>query len=306
MKLKIFYLIKPILPRRFQLFLRRKYIRFISGKYKDVWPILKGSEIKPENWNGWPELKKFALILTHDVEHQKGYDKVLDIMHIEKSLGFVSSFNFIPERDYKVEKKMLNKLNENGFEFGVHGLYHYGKLFSSKKEFLRRAEKINFYLKSWSATGFRSPAMHHNLEWLLNLEIEYDLSTFDTDPFEPQPDGVGTIFPFWVYGKNDKKYLEMPYTLPMDSTLFIIFNKKDITIWKKKLDWVAENGGMALLNVHPDYINFNSNKCKTEEFPIEHYVDFLNYVKNQYNGDFWNGLPKECYSFFKQEFSRTK
>ena len=44
--------------------------------------------------------------------------------------------------------------------------------------------------------------MQHNLQWLHALNAEYDSSTFDTDPFEPEPDGVGTIFPFWVPGPN--------------------------------------------------------------------------------------------------------
>ena len=38
--------------------------------------------------------------------------------------------------------------------------------------------------------------MHHNLDWISELEIDYDMSTFDTDPFEPMPQGAGTIFPF--------------------------------------------------------------------------------------------------------------
>ena len=44
--------------------------------------------------------------------------------------------------------------------------------------------------------------MLHNLEWFHDLNVKYDSSTFDTDPFEPQPDGVGTIFPFWVPRPN--------------------------------------------------------------------------------------------------------
>ena len=40
--------------------------------------------------------------------------------------------------------------------------------------------------------------MLHNLVWLRDLDILYDASTFDTDPFEPQPEGMETIFPFWV------------------------------------------------------------------------------------------------------------
>ncbi|MCG7853557.1 MAG: hypothetical protein MIO92_13640, partial [Methanosarcinaceae archaeon] len=63
--------------------------------------------------------------------------------------------------------------------------------------------------------GFHSPSMHRNLEWIHDLIVEYDQSTFDTDPFEPQPDGVRTIFPYWVQHHSIKKgYVELPYTLP--------------------------------------------------------------------------------------------
>jgi peptidoglycan/xylan/chitin deacetylase (PgdA/CDA1 family) len=151
---------------------------------------------------------------------------------------------------------MLKVLKENGFEYGVHGLHHDGKLFSSEEEFLRRAKKINHYLEEWGAVGFRAPSMHHNLEWIGELNILYDLSTFDTDPFEPQPDGVGTIFPFWVENKRHKAggYVEMPYTLPQDFTPFILMKEKTPKIWTDKLDWIALNEGMVLVNVHPDYI----------------------------------------------------
>ncbi len=290
---RLFYILKPRIPRLVQIFLRRKLIEKQRRQYKDVWPILPSAAKKPDGWCGWSEGKKFALVLTHDVEHKRGYDRIIQLMEIEKQLGFVSSFYFVPERDYKVEKKLLNTLTVNGFEYGVHGLYHDGKLFSSEEKFLNRAKKINRYLKEWSAIGFRAPAMHHNLEWIGKLDIEYDLSTFDTDPFEPQPDGVGTIFPFFVDGKDGKPgYVEMPYTLVQDFTLFILMKEESPAIWIDKLNWVAEKGGMALVNVHPDYLNFE-NKRKLEEFPVNFYYDFLKYVKDTYNGKYWNALPKQ-------------
>lgn len=269
-------------------------------KYKNVWPILKGSEKKPGNWQGWPSGKQFALVLTHDVEHQRGYERVLKLMSVEKELGFVSSFNFIPERDYVVNKEILDVLKQNGFEYGVHGLYHDGKLFSSEEEFLIRSKKINQYLKNWDAVGFRAPAMHHNLDWIGELDVEYDLSTFDTDPFEPQPDGVGTIFPFWVENKRHKSggYVELPYTLPQDFTPFVLMREKTIKIWQEKTDWIAQNGGMVLVNVHPDYINFD-NGNKTEEFSLEIYINFLKYLKLKYESFFWNPLPKELARYWK-------
>ena len=144
---------------------------------------------------------------------------------MEEKRGFTSSFNFVPKK-YHVDQLTLEFLRSRGFEVGVHGWKHDGKLYSSRAKFQRRAQKINRCLKDWNATGFRSPAMHHNLDWLHQLDIDYDLSTFDTDPFEPQPDGVCTIFPFWVAGpKAGAGYVEMPYTLPQDSTMFVLMGE---------------------------------------------------------------------------------
>jgi len=95
---------------------------------------------------------------------------------------------------------------------GVHGLLHDGKLYQSRELFLKRAKRINHYLAQWGAVGFRSPAMHRNLDWIHDLNIEYDASTFDTDPFEPQADGTGTIFPFFVRkGVGEEGYVEFLY-----------------------------------------------------------------------------------------------
>lgn len=299
---KTFYIIKPLIPRSLQIFLRRKLVSKQREKFSEVWPILPSSAKKPLDWKGWQDGKKFAFIITHDVELKSGYDKCKKLMQIEKELGFVSSFNFVPER-YKVSPELRKYLEDNGFEIGVHGLNHDGKLFSNKNIFDERAEKINRYIKEWNVVGFRAPAMHHNLDWIKQLNIEYDLSTFDTDPFEPQADGVGTIFPFIVDGNNKQDgYVEMPYTLVQDFTLFILMKEKDIGIWKEKIDWIADNGGMVLVNVHPDYVSFNDNP-NLEEFPIDLYKDLLNYVKTEYDGKYLNDTPKNIASFIKKSLN---
>ncbi|MGB5894589.1 MAG: hypothetical protein WBG58_10450, partial [Ignavibacteriaceae bacterium] len=273
---KLFYILKPIIPRSVQIFLRRKLVERQIEKYKNVWPILEKAGEKPDGWPGWVDNKKFAVILTHDVESQSGHDKCINLMELEKNLGFCSSFNFVPER-YKVSPELRKYLADNGFEVGVHGLNHDGKLFSSERVFTERAKKINHYLKEWNSVGFRAPAMHHNLQWIHQLDVEYDLSTFDTDPFEPQSDAMETIFPFWVQENgSDKGYWEMPYTLVQDFTLFILMNE-NINIWKKKADWIIQNEGMVLVNVHPDYVNFSQKKNGLEEFSKSQYVGFLGY-----------------------------
>jgi peptidoglycan/xylan/chitin deacetylase (PgdA/CDA1 family) len=297
---KVYYYFKPFIPRNLQLYCRSKLIERQRISTNLIWPISPGSEKKPDQFVKWPDNKKFALVLTHDVETQKGHDRVNALVEIEQQYGLRSSFNFVPER-YNVSPTLRRTLLERGFEVGVHGLKHDGKLFLSKSIFMNRAKKINEYLRDWNASGFRSPAMHHNLEWIKELNIEYDSSTFDTDPFEPQPDNVNSIFPFWVPGDaNRPGYVELPYTLPQDFTLFILMKEKNIDIWRRKLDWIAENNGMALVNVHPDYINFGKGKSGPEEFQVKLYTDFLDYIKLNYENEYWQPLPVEMSRYYRK------
>jgi predicted glycosyltransferase len=275
-----------------------------------VWPILPGCERPPANWPGWPEGKQFAFVLTHDVEGQKGLDRCHQLMDLETRNGFRSSFNFVPEGEYRVERAFRIEMAKCGFEVGVHDLHHDGSLFRNYEQFSAQATRINDYLKEWGAVGFRAGFMFHNLEWQQQLNIRYDLSTFDVDPFEPQPEGMNTIFPFWVERNDapDGGYMELPYTLTQDSTLFLFLKEKTIEVWKRKLDWVAEHGGMALVNVHPDYVDFEDSSGSTFEFPSAFYAELLEYVRQKYAGRYWHALPREvadyCTRFKPRQPSR--
>ena len=270
-------------------------------KYAFCWPIDLYSSSPPEKWPGWPDKKKFAFVLTHDVDTERGYAKVKKLMGLEQRMGFSSSFNFVPER-YNVSASLRSTLTERGFEVGIHGLVHDGKLYESEKIFDERAFRINKYINDWGISGFRSPAMHHKLEWIQKLQIKYDASTFDTDPFEPQSDGVRTIFPFWVNRDPSKRgYLELPYTLPQDFTLFILMKEKNIDIWIKKLDWLADKGGMALINTHPDYMSFTRKSNGIEDYPVKYYEEFLDYAKTRHEGQYWHALPEEINRFWLSE-----
>ncbi len=297
---KVYYFVKPYLPRALLIRLRKSFALLRKMKYAHVWPIDPSCGRLPEGWRGWPDGKKFALVLTHDVETAKGQDKVKQLAALEIELGFRSSFNFVPER-YDVSPELRQWLIENGFEVGVHDLNHDGRLFSSAKQFLEGSKPINRYLKEWNAKGFRAGAMHHNLEWIGHLDVEYDASTFDTDPFEPQPDGIGTIFPFCVPRKHGKPYVELPYTLAQDFTVFILFGEKTLGLWKTKLDWIVRHGGMALLNVHPDYIDFTGAKPAGGKYSIAKYRQFLANCLESYRGQYWNALPYDVARFVLRE-----
>jgi len=302
MYLKAYYNIKHLIPRRLQLALRRLRARVKLRTHADVWPIEEKTAVPPKNWPGWPDGKKFAFILTHDVDTAKGQERCRDLADLERRLGFIASYNFVPER-YQVSEELRNYLTENGFEVGVHGLNHDGKYYNSRAIFQERALKINRYIREWGSVGFRSPSMLHNLEWLHDLDIKYDSSTFDIDPFEPQSDGVGTIFPFHVPSeKGGKGYVEIPYTMPQDFTLFILMKHKDIDIWKRKLDWIASKGGMVLMLVHPDYINFNKSLLLEEEYYVDKYVEILEYVNRMYKNQYYHVLPRELAIFWGNNY----
>jgi hypothetical protein len=324
---KLYYGIKPLVPLSVRLAARRWLALRKRERVRDEWPVLPGSERPPEGWPGWPEGKRFALVLTHDVEGPAGLARVRKWMALEQKLGFRSSFNLIPEGGkYTASKELRDELAATGFEVGVHDLYHDGKLFLTKSEFSRNAVKINQYLKEWGATGFRSGFMLHNLDWIHDLNVQYDTSTFDTDPFEPQPRGQNTIFPFWVQrnGKcttqNAKApsgfnapapsslipdpssfpgagYVELPYTLPQDSTLFLLLRERQPDIWFQKLDWIAKHGGMVLLDTHPDYVTMYGEAPKPYQYPLEMYERLLDYVRSRYSGAYWHALPREVARF---------
>ena len=293
----VYFRLKPILPRPIRMGIRRALALRKLERTRDTWPILPGSEQPPVAWPGWPEGKQFAFVLTHDVESVAGLGRVKQLAELEMKYGFRSCFNFIPEGPYFVPRDLRSWLRDHGFEVGVHDLNHDGHLFSSRHEFRRRAKRINEVLKDWEAVGFRSAYMLRNLDWIGELDIAYDASTFDTDPFEPQPDGVNTIFPFWShFNGNGRGYVELPYTMAQDSTLFLLLRAQSINVWKTKLDWLASQRGMVLLNVHPDYLDF-AGRSDSSRYPIARYQELLSYVRCSYDGLVWHSLPRELAAY---------
>lgn len=295
-RLNLYYLVKPLMPRFLQIYLRKRRARTICRPFPN-WPIdtaledLKRSAIRkldklariPFIWF-WPEGKEFAFVITHDVETDKGMKNITKICEIEKKYGFRSSWNFVPER-YWVSGSLVDELKNGGFEIGVHGLKHDGKLFSSKKIFDKRMRRIKEYAQKWAATGFRSPSLHRNPEWLRELPFEYDSSFPDTDPYGPQPGGCLSVFPYFI-----GNLLELPITLVQDHTLFEILGDKDISIWRRKVDWIEKINGMALVIVHPDYI-INDTRLKW-------YEDLLQYVRKKTAA--WLALPRDVNNWWRQ------
>ncbi len=296
---RLYYMLKPVLPRTVTKALRQLYRTPAEALCALHWPIedryphfqwqvmrellrLAGQPEIPFI-HFWPEGHRFAVALTHDVERAEGQMFVRAVADLDSRYGFRSSFNFVPE-GYVVDRRLMCELRERGFEIGVHGLKHDGRLFDSQTGFMRQARAINRYLKEWGAVGFRSPLMMRNPEWMQALEIEYDLSFFDTDPFEPIPGGTMSIWPFFV-----GRFVELPYTLVQDYTLVSILREQTPDLWLQKIDFIERFCGMALLNTHPDYL-------RNPRF-WEIYEQFLRAMKIR--GGYWQALPCEVAKWWR-------
>jgi glycosyltransferase involved in cell wall biosynthesis len=307
---RFYYAVKPALPWRARMAVRRVLAAKERAAHRNSWPICASAGHPPAGWGGWPEQKDFALLLTHDIETATGVAQVRQVAELEMANGFRSSFNFIPGGEYDVPRELRDWLTSNGFEVGVHDLEHDGRLFQSQDGFTRKAVQINNYLRDWKAAGFRSGFMLRNLDWLHQLNIEYDASTFDTDPFELQSDGANTIFPFWIRNRgfdsanhnsahsNREGYVELPYTLPQDSTLFLVLKEKSPEIWLRKADWVVQRGGMVCVNVHPDYINFG-RRPNPRQYSVALYESFLGHIRRNYQGRYWHALPRDLARWYR-------
>jgi hypothetical protein len=88
--------------------------------------------------------------------------------------------------------------------------------------------------------------------------------------------------------------------LCQDSTLFMLLREKTGEIWQRKLDWVVRHGGMALINVHPDYLHLKSGGAGGQHTVADHYADWLRYLTKTYDQSFWHALPREVAAFIRQ------
>lgn len=319
MRNRFYFALKPLLPLRVRWALRRWHTQRALRIAPELWPIDASAGVTPRDWPGWPEGKQFAFVLSHDVESGVGVNQALALAKVEENLGFRSSFNFVPEGSYETPDALRAELARRGFEVGIHDLHHDGRLYASRQAFRRSAQQINRYIREWGVAGFRSAFMLHKLDWLHDLEISYDASTFDTDPIEPQPDAATTIFPFWVpkpeassagggspptpsLNPKSQGYVELPYTLPQDSTLYLFLEEKTIDIWKRKLDWLASRGGMVFLNLHPDYVGFPDQPSSPGTYPLHLYRQLLDYVREKYEGCYWQALPRDVARYVRESY----
>lgn len=262
---RFYYFFRGCLPPSLRRQLQRAYFHDLERLQFPSWPVdftvdrlhesylrllmqVGGLQKLPFIWF-WPDGAPNCLILTHDVETSVGRNFSSQLMDIDDSFGIKASFQVIPEMRYAVPKSYLNEITTRGFELNVHDLNHDGNLYRDRSEFLRRAAKINSYVREYQARGFRAGAMYRNLEWYDVFEFSYDMSVPNVAHLEPMRGGCCTVMPYFV-----GRILELPVTAAQDYSVFHILNDVSLELWRRQLALLRERNGLMSFIVHPDYM----------------------------------------------------
>jgi hypothetical protein len=226
--------------------------------------------------------------MTHDVETSAGRDFCPALMDMDDSFGIKASFQIVPERRYPVSQSFLNRIRAKGFEINLHDLNHDGQLYRDREEFLRRAQRINRYVKEYGASGFRSGALYRNLDWYDAFDFSYDMSVPNVGHLDPQPGGCCTVMPYFI-----GRILELPLSTTQDYALFHILGHYAIDLWKRQISLIMERHGLASFIVHPDYI--------IERRAQKTYVALLEYLSGlRSDGKMWVAVPRDVHTWWRQ------
>lgn len=299
-QLNAFYHVKRFLPRGIQIRSRRMLIRRQGLPSFPRWPLdtsisrlvhfyayclllARGQDEAEFRWF-WPGRYRAAAILTHDVETASGLSLALELADLEEDCGFRSSFNV--GGWYEPDPGILRDLAARGFEIGMHGLQHDRTLFSSRAAFEAQRPELVRLASQLGAEGFRSPSTYRVFEWLSELPISYDGSIPHSDPFEPQPGGCCSLWPFFI-----GQVVELPYTLPQDYTLFTLLAHRSPALWLEQVDKIVEEFGLIHSLTHPDrgYLGDAVNR--------ERYREFLLALAER--DEIWKPLPRELANWWR-------
>lgn len=298
--LRAYYCVKRLIPRALRHRLNSAAVHARRRLEFPRWPcesalvefwrdwLRRGLELlgAKDGWHigFWPDQAKCCIVLTHDVESPRGFERMEQVAELEEQYGFRSAWN-LPLAQYPIDWGQVARLRARGFEFGAHGLSHDGRLFRSPRDFAELAPVLEQLAAEHGLRGFRSPSTLRDPRAIATLAFDFDSSFADTDPYEPQPGGTCSLFPFHL-----SRLIELPYTLPQDHTLIHLLHRSPLPVWMMKAKWIASLGGMILTLTHPDYCGDGVYLAAYEEL-----LKRLGEIDGA-----WRALPSEAAGWWRQ------
>jgi peptidoglycan/xylan/chitin deacetylase (PgdA/CDA1 family) len=234
----------------------------------------------------WPEGKRFALCLTHDVDTAAGLARAPAFAGDEAERG-LASCSYVVGGDFPLDAGAMAALAEAG-EVGLHDVAHDNRIaFLAPEEIGRRLDGARELVERFGMRGFRSPSMLRTdaLYAALAGRFEYDSSMPDTGLL-PERNGCAGVFPLRRGGVD-----VLPLTLPPDGQL-LARGLDPLAAWIEKADWVRAAGGVAVALTHPEQ-GFSAAPAMRAA-----YRRFLDWAAAQ--DDAWHATPAEVMRHWRE------
>ncbi len=208
---------------------------------------------------GWPDGRRFALCVSHDVESAAGVRLAEEAARVDAAYGVKSTW-FVVGRLASRARRLADRLKADGCEIGLHGTHHDMAFpFLTRGEMEKRLDACRSFVDDYDARGFRSPALLRTdlMYELIGERFAYDSSVVDSGRLSPhaRPTGCASVFPFLRGGLP-----VVPITLPMDSALLFLGydDERMLKLWEDKLNFIASWGGAAVFVSHTEPHFFGS------------------------------------------------
>jgi peptidoglycan/xylan/chitin deacetylase (PgdA/CDA1 family) len=201
-----------------------------------------------------------ALLVTHDIDTEKGLERAYSLKQVETSLG-ISSTWFVVSHEYPIPKHIALSLSE-GSLIGSHDMKHDGRLIHFEKQ----VDLVNRLAKSKERLGeiferditsFRAPLLQFNSRInsaLPKAGYESDFSLPCWEPVHPstmQGFGLEGACEFELNGIR-----EHPLTLFQDHQVLNVLGLSTSTavkFWMDQISLIRAFDGDIVLLIHPDY-----------------------------------------------------
>jgi len=249
----------------------------------------------------WPDGKKYAAALTHDVDSDEAWKKGYwrEFADIEEAHGLRSSWHVCSIHMLRWERD-LEELARRGHEIAWHGPRHdYRIAFMTPAELAATLADGKPLMDRFGIRGFRSPNYLRTTRLYEGLAgtLGYDSSTMDTaaEPLSPTArTGCCTVFPFF---RGD--LLVIPLTLP-DALTIRCLTGDDAgaisAVQLAKLEWIKGVGGLVFAITHPEaWISMRKGSFGAYRKLVERLAA---------DNEAWKALPRSIEEWWRARFAK--